>query len=197
MNDTTQDTQSTQAADDTISSKLTYGDWNLLATDLPPKAVYYLLQNGYSQSMSDAGAITKETQGKVHEDFAKAHGVGVDTLTADHKTAAVAAFIKQRRQARHDAILKGEVGAKVGGPRLDPLTRAMHDIAKESLDNLAKSRGKAPLKGDQLKAGIEKILAVRGNDIRKAAEDRLAQAQAFADVGDDLFAGDDTASPAA
>ena len=138
-----------------------------------PAAVLYLLQNGYSQSMTDAAAFTKEQKAGKSDDE-------------------IAAMAHEARTKRHDAILAGTIGARVGGAKLPPVERVMREVAEERLKAIAVSRGVAMPKGDTLKVALDKILSRDPDGIRVEAETRIANAKAVASaVGgddDDLFA---------
>jgi hypothetical protein len=161
-----------------------YGDsFSLRLADIAgnPKAVMYLLQNGYSQSMTDAAAFTKEQKA----------GKSPDEL---------AAMALDARVKRHDAIENGTIGARGGGPKLPPVERVMREVAEERLKAIAVSRGVAMPKGDTLKAALDKIIQRDPDGIRTEAETRIANARAVASaVGgddDDLFAPVATSAPA-
>jgi hypothetical protein len=172
----------------TATSTLSYGRWSTDANHLPPKAVAYLLANGFTQSMTDAAAFTKEQKANAHEAFAKAHGVEVASLSEADKESAVAALADEKREARFQAILKGEVGTRVGGPRLPQIDRVMREVAEETVRAIATARNVAMPKGDVLKAAIEKVLARNPDEIRAKAQERIDSAKALAEGADDLFA---------
>lgn len=159
-----------------------YGDnHSLRLADIAtnPKAVMYLLQNGYSQSMTDAAAFTKEQKtGKTPDE--------------------VAAMAADARVKRHEAIRAGTIGARVGGAKLPVIDRVMRDVAEERLKAIAVARSVAMPKGDTLKAALDKILARDPDGIRTEAETRIANAKAVAsEMGDDdLFAPAPAATPA-
>jgi hypothetical protein len=139
-------------------STLTYDKWSVNANDLPAKAIAYLLHNGFTQSMTDAAAFTKEQKAGKTEQQVK------DMAT-------------EARDKRFQAILAGSVGIRVGGPRLDPVSRASNDIVDERLAAICKARNVAMPKGDVLKSARAKIMAKFGAEIKSEAEARVAKTQ--------------------
>lgn len=159
---------------DAPTSQLKYGEWTVDANTLPPKAVAYLLHNGFTQSMTDAAAFTK----KQKEEAVKDHP------ESEHETI-LANMAKDARQKRFDAILKGEVGVRVGGPRKSPLDRATDDIVDEMLAAIAAQRKVAMPKGDVLAKAREAIRNKFSAEIAEKAAERVAQSsQLVADAGD-------------
>jgi hypothetical protein len=159
-------------------SNLTYATWTVNANDLPAAAVKYLLQNGFSQSMTDAAAFTKaQKEGK--------------------SEAEVAAMATEARQKRFDAILAGSVGTRVGGPRLSPVDRAKNDIVDERLAAICKARNVAMPKGDVLKSAKAKIMAKFASEITREAEARVAKTAAEVAAMGDIFGEDEPAAQAA
>lgn len=160
------------------TSTLTYSQWSVDANTLPAKAVHYLLSNGFTQSMTDAAAFTKEQKAKFVEEGAKE---GHDAETS------VANAAKAARDKRFAAILAGEVGVRAVGPRLPQIDRVMRDIAEEMLRAIAAERQVAMPKGDVLKAALDKILAKHADVIRTKAQARMDESKAMADdLGDIL-----------
>jgi uncharacterized protein (DUF111 family) len=132
---------------------------------MSPKALGYLLANGYKQSLTDAAAFTKETK-------------------AGKSAAEVEALANDRRAKRHEAILTGDVGAVVGS-RATPIEKFMRDVAIERIKSIATAKGVKMPKSDVLKAAVEKITAKQGPDIRAEAEARMSAAKAAsADMAD-------------
>lgn len=157
---------------DTDTSNLQYGVWSVNANDLPPKAIAYLLHNGFNQSMTDAAAFTK----------AQKEGKSADEVTA---------MAREARQKRFDAICQGTVGIRVGGTRLPAIDRVMREIAEETLRGIAAERHVAMPKGDVLKAALDKIIARNADAIRAKARARLDEQKANAESFslDDLLDG--------
>lgn len=183
----------TPAVNDTPASisddlTLTYGDWQTSARALGwpegvaiSKQLQYLLANGFKQSMTDASAMTKEQKQKAHADAVATHG---DTVTLEQ---AVEAKAVEQRNKRFSDILSGNVGVGGGGPKLPQIDRIMRDIAEEQIRAAVVAKGLAMPKGDNLKALIEKRLAVAGDAIRTAAQARIDAAKtAVDDLGIDL-----------
>ena len=159
-------------------STLTYSKWFVNANDLPPAGIAYLLHNGFTQSMTDAAAFTKEQKaGK----------------TADEVTA----MATEARQKRFEAILAGTVGVRVGGPRMPAIDRAMQDVVDEMIGAICAARKVALPKGDVLKAARAKLLAKNGDAIREKAQARLDEAKLLVeDAGDIDFGAPDAAEAA-
>lgn len=151
-----------------VSSILTYGRWSLDANSAKPETIAYLLQNGFSQSMTDAAAFSKsDKEGKTGEE--------------------IAAMADAARQARFEAICAGTVGTRVGGPRLSPVERATRDLVDERLSAICAARKVKMPEGDVLKAARAKIMDRFGDEIKLEAEARVAKAAADAESLADLF----------
>jgi hypothetical protein len=127
--------------------------WQADTAKLPPAAIDYLLQNGFSQSLQDAfvGPAAK----------AKKEGEGQTTIDA---------LIVASIEKRHDAILAGTVGARVGLGR-DPV----RTVAKEMLEAWAKANGfKLPKEKDKLAPLIDKWLSKHQAEVIAEVEARKA-----------------------
>lgn len=180
--------------DTTTSSTLKYGRWEINANTLPPKAISYLLHNGFNQSMTDAAAASKADKAKVlrdagfEQDALVQEGKASGVVSAEGLTA-LATAADEWRQARFTAICAGEVGARVGGgaPRKDSLTRAMEDIVDEQIRAICTQKSVAMPKGDVLRSAREKLIARGGEGLRSQAQARLAAANAMADELGDIF----------
>lgn len=147
-----------------LPTTVVYGDWSAIVADLSPKAVSYLLQNGFSQSMTDAAAFSKaDKEGKTEDE--------------------ITAMAKEARQKRYDAILAGTVGHRVGGgPKMSSLEKVCRDVARERLKAAAVSKGVKLPKGEALTALIEKMVNGKHADTIKAeAQTRIDNAKAGAD----------------
>ena len=163
---------------------LTYDKWNVEAEALPAESIKYLLVNGFSQSLTDASSMSREAKAALlreagHEADALAYegSMRAPVLSAPGK-AFIANMIHAARTERYEAILAGTVGHRTIGPRLDPLTRAMRDIAEERVRAYcsganAQHRVMAMPKGNVLKDAIEKFLVKFDESIRKEAQERL------------------------
>ncbi len=166
---------------------LEYGDWKTDAHALGyphgqpiPKALAYVIANGFKQSMTDASAMTKEQK-------QKAHAEAVKTFPDVTEEQAVEAKAHEQRSKRFADILAGNVGVGGGGPKLPQVDRVMREIAEEQIKAAVVAKGLAMPKGDNLKALIDKRLSVAGDAIRTAAQARIDAAKnAVADLGIDL-----------
>jgi hypothetical protein len=176
------------------TSALKYGRWSADANSLPAAGVAYLLQNGFNQSMTDAGAMTREEKAKLlrehgHEADASAVESGARAKLSPEGEAVVAAVIDEWRQDRFNDILKGTVGTRVGtgGPRLDPLTREMRAVAEGRIRIIADAKNISMPTGKVLTAAVERIIDRDGDAIRTEAAARLKANKASAAALDDLF----------
>lgn len=168
---------------------LTYGDWKTDAQALGwpsgspiSKQLSYVIANGFKQSMTDASAMTKEQKAKALTD-AQAANPGVEITEAQ----AVEARAHEQRTKRFADILAGNVGVGGGGPKLPQIERVMREIAEEQIRAAVVAKGLAMPKGDNLKALVDKRLAVAGDAIRTAAQARIDAAKnAVDDLGIDL-----------
>ena len=169
--------------------ELIYGDWRTDAQALGwpagtpiSKQLSYVIANGFKQSMTDASAMTKEQKAKAHEDAVKANP-GVE-LTVEQ---AVEAKAHEQRTKRFADILAGNVGVGGGGPKLPQIERVMREIAEEQIRAAVVAKGLAMPKGENLKALVDKRLAVAGDAIRTAGQARIDAAKnAVDDLGIDL-----------
>lgn len=183
----TNETAPTTTTADNLS--LEYGDWKTDAQTLGwptgsplPKALAYVIANGFKQSMTDASAMTKEQKAKALKDAQEANP-GVEITEAQ----AVEAKAVELRNKRFSDILAGNVGVGGGGPKLPQIDRVMRDIAEEQIRAAVVARGLAMPKGENLKTLIDKRLAVAGDAIRTAAQARIDAAKgAVEDLGIDL-----------
>lgn len=183
----TNETNSAPTLSDNLA--LEYGDWKTDAQALGwpagtpmPKALAYVIANGFKQSMTDASAMTKEQKAKALEDAQKANP-GVE-ITLEQ---AVEAKAHEQRSKRFADILAGNVGVGGGGPKLPQIDRVMRDIAEEQIKAAVVAKGMAMPKGDNLKALIEKRLQVAGDAIRTAAQARIDAAKSAASDLDDIL----------
>jgi hypothetical protein len=163
---------------------LTYDKWNVEAEALPAESIKYLLVNGFTQSLTDASSMSRADKAALlrdagHEADALAYEgpVRAPVISAPGK-ALIDNAIHVARTERYEAILAGTVGHRTIGPRLDPLTRSMRDIAEERVRAYcsganAQHRVMAMPKGDVLKAAIDKFLVKFDESIRKEAQERL------------------------
>jgi hypothetical protein len=170
---------------------LTYDKWNVEAEALPAESIKYLLVNGFTQSLTDASSMSRADKAALlrdagHEADALAYEgpVRAPVISAPGK-ALIDNAIHVARTERYEAILAGTVGHRTIGPRLDPLTRSMRDIAEERVRAYcaganAQHRVMAMPKGDVLKAAIDKFLIKFDESIRKEAQERLDRTKQLA-----------------
>ncbi len=175
---------------------MTYDRWTVTAQDLGwpagvaiDKRLAYLIENGFTQSMTDAAAMTKD-QKAVWE------GKGKDRVKVRDKTEdEVKAESDTKRQARFDAIRSGTVASRTIGPRLPPLERVMREVAVEqvkaaiaALNAKARAAGtpeREVPKGDALATYVDKWLAKYGDAVRTEAQARIDAAAKVAESAAD------------
>jgi len=143
--------------------------------DMNEKAIAYLLQNGFSQSLTDSVALAKkDTEGKSDDE--------------------VKALKAEKMQKRFDAICAGEVGTRVGGPRVVGIDKFVKLVATEWVTAWAASKGKKLPSG---KGSAEKLAAIvagymanpdRAAKVRAEAEKRMADAGNVEDFDFDVAA---------
>lgn len=140
--------------------------------EMSPAAQWYLIQNGFKQSMADCVAGKAKAMRDEGEDEAE-----------------IASALFDKRKARFDAIFAGEVSSRTVGPRLKGVEKVMAEIAVEKLQNAASKKGiKWPSgKGaaEWIKERVDAYLVKHGVAVRLAAEERMA-AMADLDVDIDL-----------
>lgn len=178
-------------------TKISYQDWEttLEALGIPPgwqvpKALHYVIANGFTQSMTDAAAFTKEQKQAAHDAALKAHEESGSSDPAPTMEDAVAAMQRNARNKRFDAIHAGTVAQRVGGTgvaKLSPIERMMNAIAKEAITAAVAKKGLAMPKGEKLKEFIAKYLAKNDASVRTEAQARLDAAANQADDLDELF----------
>lgn len=142
-----------------------YGDYSVLVSDLPPASLAYLLQNGFSQSMADAAALTK-AQKMIPTGEKDAAGADVLRDMTDDE---VAEKSKTLRDARFAKILSGTVAVRTGtaGPKPMGIEAVMHGIATERMKGkLAKFKLALPTGKDA--AGNPKTIVVGGKPLTRA-----------------------------
>lgn len=199
MNDSTP-TVTVAAQTGTDDCTLTYDKWSVTARELGwpagvalDKRLAYLLTVGFTGSMTDAAAFTKD-QKAIWEGKGKDR-VKVRDLSEDEIEAKAA----EKRAARFDAIRAGTVAHRSFGPRLAGIDRVMQDVAKEqvlaaiaALNAKARATGtpeRATPKGDALTGYVEKWLAKHGDAVRVEAQARIDAAAKMAESTDeDIFA---------
>lgn len=177
---TTESTSTTADVAIHAGSELKYQGWSTTfgALGIPegwavPKALAYVIMNGFNQSMTDAAAFTKEQKA---EALAKAQETNPEATLED----VTLAMATEARQKRFDAILSGTVGFRSGGgsARLPQIEKVMKDIALERIKAAVVAKGVAMPKGDKLKAFVEQYLAKNGDAVRAEAQTRIDTAKA-------------------
>lgn len=179
-------------------TKLSYQDWEttLEALGIPPgwqvpKALHYVIANGFTQSMTDAAAFTKEQKQAAHDAAIKAHTESGSTEPHPTIDDVVAGMQRTARNKRFDAIHAGTVAQRVGGTgvaKLSPIDRMMKNIALEAIKAAVAKKGLAMPKGDKLAEFVAKYLAKNDASVRTEAQARLDAAANQADDLDELFA---------
>lgn len=142
----------------------------------PMATIVYLLLNGFSQSMTDAGtsaaakakdAALKEanaTRGKGNE-MSKAQAA--EFLATEAITGLVEAAAQDARNKRVDSLLNGTMvyGARgPNGPRKSPLEAFVWACAEADAKAMAAKKGKPMPKGEALETLLQGIIAARGSD---------------------------------
>jgi hypothetical protein len=125
---------------DVADSAMMAGACKVIAMHLKvaESSVPYLLQYGYDQSMQDAIAgRAKRLRDKAQEDATK-NGTAIDP---DELDKSVEADIQGALGKKHDAIVNGTVGTRVGRSS-DPLAPIARKIVMKQLDAKGKKVGK-------------------------------------------------------
>lgn len=139
--------------------------------DLNPAVVAYLLTNGFTQAISDAGAIGKADM----EKRAKANGPMFDDdgEELDGIELAREQLQTERRLAKFNAILDGTISTRTVGPRVRGIDKVMRDVAKAwVLEAVAKAKMETP-KAAALATLVDKYLAKYADKVRAEAERRM------------------------
>ena len=166
-----------------VAFGLKYKDWSLTpsgdvdgavaemagALGIAPAGVKYLLQNGFTQSLTDAAAFGKdEKEGKTVEELS--------------------AMAASARTERFNDIVAGTVGTRIGGTRLVGVEKVARDMAIEELRAIASVRNaKLPTKADELNPLIERHMTKHGARINAAAQ---AKVDMLASLGAELASED-------
>lgn len=136
---------------------------------------FYLLQNGFKQSMADSIAGYKK------ELESEGEGEG-DDFIPKYSEGEVHGLIVEALTERYDSILKGEVGFGSTGPRLRGVDKIMRDIAVTTLNNAyANNKAMTKPKGESWTALVTAYVTKNDAKLRREAE---AQMALVADVGD-------------
>lgn len=201
MNDTTKESigdTPTGFAGELTDLVVKYGDWSVRFGDLPVAAQAYLAQNGFSQSMTDAAALTKAQKCHPAPEGSPDGAMG-EPLSDDELSAKVHSL----RQARFERILAGTVAVRAGTPKAaTALETIMRQVAVERLRaNLSKKgialpsgknkdgspktitvSGKAMTRDELVAAYIAK----NGDDVKAEAQRRIDATKAEVDLGGDI-----------
>jgi len=134
-----------------------YGEYHVPVSQLPPAAIAYLLQNGFSQSMTDAAALTKEQKHHKAPDGSEPGTLGEPLTDAE-----LEAKVKALRDARFARILAGTVAVRAGVPRaVSAIEQVMRQVATEQLRTKLGAKG-IVLPSGKNKDGSPKTLTVSG-----------------------------------
>jgi len=145
-------------------------DFEMDVKELPITTIVYLLANGYSQSLTDAGttAAAKAAIDEVKAENARRAARGWPILTKVEQNAFIASDAvtelkaeasKAKRAERVDALLAGTMiyGARgPNGPRRTPMEQWIYDAAESTIRAFARTAGlKVPSDKDELAAMID------------------------------------------
>ena len=152
------------------------------ALGMSPKGLFYVIQYGGHQSVQDSIAGL----GKKIDDAKDANG---EPKFGD---AGKKVILHATARERFDAIMAGEVGSRVGGPRAKGIDKLVAEIAWDAIVAKANALGKAsalPKDAAGRKGMVEKYLADpdRAESARAEAERRLAIAASASGKADDLL----------
>lgn len=165
-----------------------YGNFAFDTASLPEKSLEALISRGVTHYLGNEQASKVSAFAKKH---LEEHGA---PLADDEKAAKQAELV----QAAYEALLAGTIGNRVGGPKLDPITRATRDIAGEEISAMLKKAGqKIPkgketisVKGQDLTFAelVDRRIAseAHGERIAKAAKQRVAAAAKAVEANEDL-----------
>lgn len=174
-------------------TKLTHQKIEIDSATLPEKAVAYLLQYGFTQSLQDAVAgsakaiktLAAECRAggdgfdKAHAKWLKAceYAGHVDVrFDEDASVETLAkATVEADLQARLADILAGTVGTRSGGPRLDPVERVMREIAEAAIRAQCKAKGIKLPTDAEMKEYVRLFIEANEADTRKRAQKRLKE----------------------
>ena len=175
-------------------TKLTHQTFSAESGDLPEKAIAYLLQYGFTQSMQDAVAgsakAVKDLAAACRaggDGFDKAHAKwlkwakdcnmieDLDFANNEHVELFAKRAVTKDAEERFMAILAGTVGTRGGGPRLDPVERVMREIAEAAIKAQCKSKGIKLPSDAEMKEYVRLFLEANEADTRKRAQKRLKE----------------------
>lgn len=144
---------------------------------LSPKAIAYLLQYGWSQSLQDSVAGRAK---KVRDEMTEKDA----DVSADDISAAVESDELGTMQKRMDAILNDTIGERSASVLLTPFEKAFNAICSEKLKEYAKGKNKKLPKvdSDEYKAIWEKFAEANKESFTNAANERLEAAKKVSTV---------------
>jgi hypothetical protein len=171
-----------------------HGMTQVIAT-LPMASIIYLLANGYSQSLGDAGtsAIAKAKlaavevankqrgKGNAMSTAAVAAFLATDAIVALCKAAAIDAKNKRQLALEEGTMVFGTRGPN--GPRLSPLDAFCRTQAEADAKAMAARKGKPLPKGDDLETLLAAIIDVHRVDYTQ----RFEKTEVPAAILDSLF----------
>lgn len=134
-------------------SKHTYGDFTIDTAELPAKSLEALINRGITHFLGNEQASKVSAWVKGLEE-----AEGAPKVADDEKAAKKAELVK----AAYQALVDGTIGSgHGGGPKLDPLQRAIRDIAEEEVSSMLKGAGQKVPKGKE-------TISVKGQDLTLA-----------------------------
>ena len=154
-------------------------DFTMKGEGIPAATIVYLLINGFSSTMTDAGttAAAKVANDMVKEENERLEGKGLPLMNTQERnaflagegvTAAKNEAAKAARAKRLDALLEGSMVAGSrgpNGPRKSPMDQWVYTQAVADLTAYARDNGfKLPTDKDQLAALVEGTIDTRRPD---------------------------------
>lgn len=172
---------------------LTFRDAAVPIGTVDAKGVLYLIQNGWSQSMTDTATSARaKVLNDATAEWAKANGGAAPNATeratiAESNADAIAEAEREALAKRLDAIMQGTIVAGQrggGGPRKSPMEAYVWERATADAKATVRDRGlKWPKETEAANAIVERVLAKR----RKAYEQDFAKRAKQADDLDDII----------
>mgnify|MGYP003408133430 CR=1 FL=1 len=137
---------------------VTYKGHAIAAAAMNDKAMAYLLQYGFAQSLQDCVAgLAKEMREK--GDLPETSEKAIESAMAE----------------RSAAILAGTVGHRVGGPRLSGLDKTVRDIAVEHIRAALATKKLSAPKGEAWQALVAAYTKKHSETLVPLAEARMAE----------------------
>lgn len=188
--DAPQEAPATLTALASTKSAVAYGGLELDLTKLTPQGIAYLLQYGYSQSLQDSAAgakklatdayRAKDSEPAAFEKLCAELDKSTDDMGMATAEEFAAAYTQQCRLERHNAIVNGTLGQRIGsaGP-VDPITKLTNAIARETITNAFQSQRRKVPTGEAMTDYITRYLGIEKNfnKARAEAERRHAELQ--------------------